>query len=364
MKRTRLAWLTLLGLMLILALLPGLPAQADFGSNWTAIFFNNDAWQGAGVTVPGALPAINYNWAGNPPTSNIGGFSLTNCTSVVTQPAGQVSPNCQDYFSARFSSTQNLVPGIYQFVAQSDDGVRVSVNGAIIINNLNPHAVTTDSATVSITTSPINITIEYFEGIDQAVIQVQWFLQGTGTGGTPFFGFTPSPIVTAAPPIAVSVQNVKGLALRTGPYLGASLIAVVRPGTDYIPTARNLDEGQYTWYLITVNDRTGWSSGRYLGVTGDPNYPPVQGTVFDQIDGAPDTGARGVTRSVMNLRRRPSIRTALLDQIPWGAEVPIIGRTIQGGKNFWFQVRYNNKVGWIFAPFVSVRGNINAVPIR
>jgi PA14 domain/Bacterial SH3 domain len=358
MKRTRLAWIVLLGLVLLLAFLPGLIVQADFGSNWTAVFFPNDALQGAGVAVPGVLPQINYNWGGSPP-NNIPGLVLTGCTSILQ--SDKASADCRDYFSARFSSTQTIAPGTYQFVAQSDDGVRVTVNGAVIINNFTPHAATTDSATVSITTSPVNITVEYFEVSDQAIIQVQWFLQGQATG---VFGFTPTPLVTAAPAITVSVQSVRGLALRSGPYLGASLISVVRQGTEYAPIARNKDEGIYTWYLITVGDHTGWSSGRYLAVTGDPNFPSVQGTVFDQIDGVPDLGVKGVTRSVMNLRRRPSIRTALLEQIPWGAEVSIVGRTIQAGHNFWFQVRYDNKIGWIYAPYVSVRGNINAVPIR
>jgi uncharacterized protein YgiM (DUF1202 family) len=66
----------------------------------------------------------------------------------------------------------------------------------------------------------------------------------------------------------------------------------------------------------------------------------------------------------MNLRRRPSERTQLLDKVPWGAEVPVIGRTVQGGKSFWLQVRYNGKVGWIFAPFVGTRGILDAVPVR
>ncbi len=345
MKRTRLAGILLLGLFGLLALLPGLVVQADFGSNWSAVFFPSTDFSGTGVTVAG-ISAINFNWGAGAPIVN----------SVAVPGIGV------DNFSARFTSTQNLAPGIYQFVTQSDDGVRVTVNGSPIINNMTPHAVTTDSATVSITSTPVNITVEYFEGIDQAVIQVQWFLQSANT--TPQFGFTATPLVTAAPAITVSVVSVQGLALRSGPYLGASLISVVRQGTEYVPAARNKDEGQFTWYLITVDGRTGWSSGRYLGVTGNPNFPPVQGTIFDQIDGAPDVAVRGITRSVMNLRRRPSIRTALLDQIPWGAEVPIVGRTIQDGKNFWFQVRYNNKVGWIYAPYVTIHGDINAVPIR
>jgi hypothetical protein len=65
----------------------------------------------------------------------------------------------------------------------------------------------------------------------------------------------------------------------------------------------------------------------------------------------------------MYLRRRPSQRASLLDLIPWGDQVQLLGRTRQGGKDFWYQVRWNGQVGWIFAPFVRVDGNINAVPV-
>lgn len=355
MKRSRSAWIGLLVLIILLALVPSLMVQADFGTGWTGTFFNNDALQGTGVAT--AISQVNFNFLGGAPPA-----AITNCVSITVSP-GATSPTCVDYFSARFTSTQSITPGTYQFVAQSDDGIRVLVNGSPVINNFTPHAATTDSAIVNITTSPVNITVEYFEGIDQAIVQVQWFLQGTSP--TLVSGFTATPLATAVPALTVSVKNVQGLALRTGPYLGASLVSVVRQGTEYVPLARNRDEGQFTWYLITVDTtHTGWVSGRYLKFTGNPDFPGLQGTIFDQIDGAPDLGVTGVTRSVMNLRRRPSIRTALLEQIPWGAEVSIIGRTIQDGKNFWYQVRYNNRIGWIFAPYVSVRGNIDAVPIR
>ena len=50
--------------------------------------------------------------------------------------------------------------------------------------------------------------------------------------------------------------------------------------------------------------------------------------------------------------------------MPWGAEVPLLGRTVQGGPNFWLQVSYNGKTCWIYAPFVTIRGDARSVPIR
>ena len=128
--------------------------------------------------------------------------------------------------------------------------------------------------------------------------------------------------------------------------------------------ARNKDEGIYNWYELQVGERVGWASGRYLTLSVDLNTIPLQGSIFDQIDGAPDIGARAYPRAVMNLRSRPSTRMPIIGSIPWGAELELIGRTVQAGKDKWLQVRYNGLVGWIDARWVSERGEIYQVPVR
>jgi uncharacterized protein YraI len=341
---------------LLLAFAPGLMVQAEFGTNWTATLFPNTSLSGSGVTVAG-VSAINFNWGTGAP--NINGTTITGCTPVST-------PDCSDNFSVRFTSSQTFSAGTYQFVVAADDTVRVLIDGGVALDKFNPtlgRPLTTDTFNVNLTAGIHNITVEYNEFIGEAIIQVQWFLQGQG--GTPgSFGTPVIPVGTAVPALSVQVKNVKGLSLRSGPYLGASLVSVVRPGTSYAPIARNRDEGTYTWFLITVDNHTGWASGRYLEVAGDPNTIPLQSTIFEQIDGAADTGVRASPRSVMNFRRRPSQRAAAIGQIAWGENLELLGRTIQGGENFWYQVRYNGQVGWIYAPFVSTYGDINVVPIR
>lgn len=352
MKRKRSIWIAILALLLMLALMPVLTVQADFGVNWSATFFTDANLGGTGVPVSG-ISGINFNWGQGAPSIN----------GVAVPGIGT------DNFSARFVSTQSITPGVYNFIASSDDGIRVYINGALVLDKFVARPFTTDTISYTVTTTPVNLTVEYFEGIDQAQVQFQWVLVSGGvtpfgtTVGTTVFG-TSVPQSTAVPALTVSVKSVKGLAIRTGPYLGASLIGVLRPGTQYPPLARNKDEGIYTWFLVNTGTQQGWVSGRYLDVIGDINTAPLQSTIFEQIDGAPSVGVLAVPRSVMNLRVRPSQRTAVLAQIPWGAETELLDRTIQGGNNFWLHVRYGDLVGWIYAPFVSIRGDVNAVPIR
>jgi hypothetical protein len=367
MKRTRIA-LTLFIATLIatLGLLPTLTVQADFGTNWTATFFNTTNLTGTSQTI-GGIAAINFNWLATAPTGLPAAFTLTNCTP--TNPPivdTGTSADCSNFFSVRFTSTQTITPGTYNFVVTSDDGIRVFINNVPVLDKYVGRVLTTDTFTQTITTPTVTITVEYFEGLDQSSVQFQWFLVGSTTpvAGTTVPGVTPTPIATAIPPLTVTVNGAKGLSLRSGPYLGASLVGVVRPGTAYSPTARNRDEGQYDWYQINVDGKVGWASGRYLTGAGDASLISAQTTIFEQLDDAPDTGVIAVPRSIMNLRRRPSDRTETLVQIPWGAELPLLNRTIQYGKDYWYQVRYDGKVGWIYAPFVGVRGDINLVPIR
>ncbi len=358
MKRKRSTLLIVLMVVtLIVAIVPIFTVQADYGTNWTGTFFPSSDLSGTGTQIAG-INGLNFNWGTAQPIVNGATVPIANCPN---------SPTCTDNFSARFTSSQNLTPGQYNFVVSSDDGVRLYVNGAVVLDKFIGRALTTDTISVTITTTPVNLTVEYFEGIDQAILQVQWFLVSGTTaipGQTLVYG-TPTVAVTAAPAVTVTVAGVKAEALRTGPYLGASMIGEVAAGTPLVPLARNKDEGIYNWYLINTGTKTGWISGRYVTLTGDINAIPLQSTVFEQIDGAPDVGVLAIPRSVMNLRKRPSIRSAKIMEIAWGAETALIGRTIQGGRNFWLQVRLKTgEVGWIFAPYVTIRGDVNAVPIR
>ncbi|MCS6835759.1 MAG: choice-of-anchor D domain-containing protein [Anaerolineae bacterium] len=191
---------------------------------------------------------------------------------------------------------------------------------------------------------------------DPARLTVTYTLRCTGVQGTtPIFG-TPTPSPTAIPETIATVFFVRGLAVRSGPYLGASMLAIARPNVEYPVLARNDDEGEYTWYLISINGIQGWASGRYLNVRGNLNIP-TQGSIFDQLDNAPDLLVRGRALDNLNLRRRPSMRVAPIAQIPWGAEMKILGKTMSGGVIFWLHVEWNGIRGWVVPNWVRLVGD-------
>lgn len=341
------AVILMLSLLLIWALVPNVVVRAEFGTNWTGQFFNSLDLTGPVVGTASYPAGLNLNWSSNP-TDGAG-------VTVAGVPA--------DNFSARFTSVQTFTQGTYQFVVFVDDGVRMFIDGVLVLDKfLPPTPGTTFTFNHTFTAGSHSLVVEFVEYSGVAILQVQWFSQTGAITTTP--GVVVTPGATAVPSITASVVTVKGLAVRTGPYLGATMVTIARPGTAYAVNGKNRDEGLFTWYLITVGEKTGWASGRYLQITGDVNTVPDLGSVFDTIDNAPDVGIRAYPRAIMNFRRRPSIRAPLLGKIPWGEELVLVGRTVRAGSNFWLQVRYNGQVGWIFAPYVTVVGPVDAVPIR
>jgi uncharacterized protein YraI len=322
----------------ILLIMP-LAVQADFGTNWTAAFYDNTSFSGDPEETISGFNGLNFNWPGVP---NIGGNTVDGVG--------------ENNFSVRFTSTQTFTNDTYRFDISVDDNIRVFIDGEQVFEDFTGGPVKVLSFTRVMTAGSHTLRVDFVEVTGAAVIQFQWFPQG--------FAPTAFPTGTPIPPATASVSaSVRGLAVRTGPYLGASMITVALPGESYPLLAKNPSEDGVIWYQINKNGQIGWSSGRYLEFNVDPGGIGNTGSVFDTLDGAPETGVIGAPRSIMNLRARPSARTALLAQIPWGAEVPILNRTVQGGQDRWYQVRYEGQVGWIFAPYIAVRGDIRNVPI-
>ncbi|MFW5691540.1 MAG: SH3 domain-containing protein [Chloroflexota bacterium] len=318
--------------------------STDFGTNWQASFFPSTDFTGTPVgpiTYPNGL---NFNWPGQPLQSD-GATPVSGFTQA-------------DNFSVRFTSTQNFSQtGSYTFTGIVDDRMTVIIDGVEVYNQDAPGNF---SFNYTLAAGAHTIQINFVEFTSVAILQFQWTFTGTAPGPTAIVG-TPTPAGPTGP--VGQVVFVRGLSLRTGPYLGASFISVLRPGIQYPVLARNTDEGgPFTWYKVQAGERIGWASGRYLTVTN--GTPPLESTIFEQIDNPPSTGVFAAPNAFMNLRRRPSERSQRLGQIPWGAEVEVLGRTIQGGRDHWLQVRYEEIVGWAYAPFFRFRrGLIDAIPI-
>ncbi len=98
---------------------------------------------------------------------------------------GQNSPDPKlprQHFSARY--TGRLVPemsGKYTVSLTSDDGVRLWLNGRLVINDWSIHPSKTDVAEIQVEAGkPIDLKLEYYQGEGEAVCELGW---GRATGG-------------------------------------------------------------------------------------------------------------------------------------------------------------------------------------
>jgi hypothetical protein len=108
---------------------------------WRGEYFSNPTLSGSPTLVRND-DQINFDWGGGSPAANI--------------PA--------DNFSVRWSRTVNLDQGRYRFTTATDDGVRLWVNGRLLIDKWFDQAPTTYSTEIDLPGGPAEIRMEYYEG--------------------------------------------------------------------------------------------------------------------------------------------------------------------------------------------------------
>ena len=81
-----------------------------------------------------------------------------------------------DRYSARWTGWITApATDTYTIVTEADDGVRVAIDGAVVLSDWTPHFVTRNEATVMLTAGvPVPIVVEYFEIDIEASVRLLW----------------------------------------------------------------------------------------------------------------------------------------------------------------------------------------------
>ena len=108
-----------------------------------------------------------------------------------------------DTFAGRFTQTRTTAAGEHTFTVTSDDGVRVRVDGDVVIDRFYDHGAETYTATRTLPAGEHTVVVEYYERTGDAVLQAAWaspsdgeptvcdsgyraqYFSGTGLSGTP-----------------------------------------------------------------------------------------------------------------------------------------------------------------------------------
>ena len=118
---------------------------------WEGVYFNNKYLQG-GPAFTRQDGSINFDWAGGGPGNGVG----------------------NDQFSVAWSRTAYFQSGTYRFYATVDDGVRVYVDGHLIIDSWREQPLTSYFGDIYLGEGNHALRVEYYEEGGGASVRVWW----------------------------------------------------------------------------------------------------------------------------------------------------------------------------------------------
>ena len=166
-----------------LFLLPTL-LLSQTGTGLKGDYFTNTTLTGV-VALSKIDTNVNFEWLHNAPAPTI--------------PA--------DRFSVRWTGqVEAPVTGAFTFSTQSDDGVRLWVDGKLVITRWNDHGSTRDQSAplALIAGRKYDIQLEYYENIGSSVIKLRWAYPGQVEQPVPQLRLYPTPITLQVAPVVVS----------------------------------------------------------------------------------------------------------------------------------------------------------------
>ena len=122
---------------------------------WKVEYFNGRALQGtAKAVVDDGNGFISHNWGTASPSSGCGVGS--------------------DNFSARWSRTVTLPAGTFEFTVISDDGVRMWIDGVLVLDKWVDQPPTTYTVQRALAGGPHQFILQYYENAGGALIDLRW----------------------------------------------------------------------------------------------------------------------------------------------------------------------------------------------
>ena len=180
-------------------------------------------------------------------------------------------------FSARWSGKFSFDGGIYTFSAVTSDGMRLYLDGNLILNRWRDQAPVMYTASQTVTSGTHLIVVEYYEKLGGATAQVSWQLNGSanpepsGPQASPVisaFTATPNTISASGQPVTIAWS-----------VAGADQI-VIDNGVGNVTgqTSLSTTPFQSTVYMLTARNSTG-STSMSVAVTlagaGPDQQPPT-----------------------------------------------------------------------------------------
>lgn len=158
-----------------------------------------------------------------------------------------------DNFSARYTYTFDAQPGRYRFNVQAQDGVRLWINGQLVVDRWGAGGLQQQSIEIDLLGGIQHLIATYYNGVGPASININ-AIQIGGSGGTG--GGTGGGTAGLTATVDTSYLN-----MRSGPGVNFDVITVLSRGTQLVLT------GQVSDYWVQVREPgglVGWVSSSFL----------------------------------------------------------------------------------------------------
>jgi glucose/arabinose dehydrogenase len=224
------------------------PGVGLLGTYWDNIDFT-------GPSLTRVDPVVNFDWGSGSPAPAIG----------------------PDTFSMRFAGqVRAKVTGTYTFYTMSNDGVRLWLNGQLIVDNYTNHAATENTGTIALTAGQMyDVRMDLYENEGTAVGQLRWSAPGLAKEVIPQTHLYPYVLLVSGS----TTLNAADTAVRNR-LQGAGHIVVVRSDTGAVTadaagkalvviSSTALSNNVNTKFRTVVNPVLVWESGLFddLGMT-------------------------------------------------------------------------------------------------
>lgn len=337
------------------------------GANYAASYYNNPNLQGT-PSLSRTDATVNFNWGEG-------------------SPAGGIS---SDGFSVRWTATINLQAGSYLIALAGDDGLRLSLNGDLRVNDWFAQPLTTRTLNLDHAGGPLSVRIEHFDQTGFSKVGFSCTRLGNYNGpplqtvaevtaapaapavpavvptqsAEPTSVQSTSPVAPVTPPAALpsagscQISNVYHLNLREGPSLSTAVVGRVSYGE--MTTLTGGRSGKYV-QVRNARGEEGWINRYYCG---NAELPPQQLTATaptatsataSVVVPAPAPACNGVmvTASALMVRGGPDITHLWYDIANSGDTLCLTGNRNEAAT--WVEVTTKNGVrGWVFCAYTTI----------
>jgi len=231
---------------------------------------------------PIVTPAPTPTATRGPTTSSCPAFTATYFDEMALEPGRQAGTACEsaiardwgvgapgfglrdNWFSVRFTGSPTFAAGNYTFTLNHDNGVRLWIDGTLVLDRWATLGTATVTRTLSAGTHALRL--EYYEDAGSAYVQLSWATATT----TPAPTASPTPVVTPTPsPTATPAASTSAGCVRTVSGFTATAVHAARDGAGAGTVC--FPAGTYTGALSASVAGQTWSLAPGAVITGPIN---------------------------------------------------------------------------------------------